>query len=106
MMNGKEMKISHRIKKMRNNVAHLGNRIDELEAKRKTKVEELQNVCHHEFISECCDGGQYWKGRRICEICCLEEEYAGIGYKILKTDRVRKVNLDVLWDLRRMRSEI
>ena len=100
------MKISHRIKKMRSNVAHLGNRIDELEAKRTTKIEEMQEECHHEFISEYAQGGRYWTGRRICEICCIEEEYAGVGYKILKIDRVRKINLDALCDLREMRSEI
>lgn len=100
------MKISHQIKKMRNNVAHLGNKIDELEAKRITKIEEMQNVCHHEFISEYNADNQYWQGRRICEICCLEDEYASIGYKILKTDRVRKINRSTLCKLREMRSEI
>ena len=99
------MKIPHRVRKLRSNVAQIGNRIDSLEEKREDKIEELQEMCQHEFISEYARGGQGF-GRRICEICCLEELHEGTGYNELKTDRVGKINLDQLCDLRNMRTEI
>jgi len=101
------MKISHRVKKLRSNVVQIGNRIDSLEEKREDKIEELQEMCHHEFISEYGRGGSHdWEGSRICEICCLEEEHGSTGYHILNTDRVRKINLDQLCDLKYMRTDI
>ena len=93
------MKISHRVRKARANVAHIGNRIDELESKREAKIDELQDMCHHEFISE-------YDDIRICEICCLEEGHEGTGYDILNIDRVRDISLDQLCEIRQMRTEI
>ncbi len=99
------MKIPFKVKKMRSNIVSIGTRIDDLEQKRQDKIEELQDYCQHEFVSEHSKGG-LWTGRRICEICCLEERHGETGYKTLNNDRTRKINLDQLCDLREMRTDI
>ncbi len=99
------MKIPVKVKKMRNNVVSIGTRIDGLEEKRQDKIEELQEYCQHEFVSEHAKGG-LWTGRRICEICCLEEKHGETGYQILINDRVRQIDFDQLCDLRDMRTNI
>lgn len=99
------MRIPVKVKKMRSNIVNIGTRIDGLEQKRQAKIEELQTYCQHEFISEYFLGSP-WPDKRICEICCFEEEHSKTGYKILNNDRVRKINLDQLCDLRDMRTDI
>lgn len=100
------MKIPVKVKKMRSNVVNIGNRIDELEQKRRDKIEELQDYCQHEFVSEQSPRGESWNGTRICEICCLEEEHGGIGYEILNNSQVRKISVTQLFDLRDIRTNI
>lgn len=96
------MKISYKVKKARLSVVNINDRITQLEDKRENKLIDLQEICQHEYISEYLSDGNFWKGRRICEICSFEEKYGGSGYKILETDRVRKIDLTQLCDIRRM----
>ena len=71
----------------------------------KKELKQLQSLCNHPKVCECdylpMEFFSSLPPRRICEVCGLEEEGWGCGYKVLTTEYVKQVSRDKFYSLRK-----